>query len=188
MYCKHIVFHFKPSMWLLSVQSSTQLHLNTITNMFWAWLQGQFRIFKIFSPLLNLTKKTWSELNLNLRLLGWRTSTLPIELHVSSPIDLFITVQPSLISSIDINVTKPRLVEQNSLVPNCKMIISIHYCCSIRGTWPRWRQHDKGLLLAVLSPYFVKSLFLCAILDLGSSSICLQLSNNTKRETDWVNL
>ena len=48
-------------------------------------------------------------------------------------------------SKPDINVTKPRLKEQNSLVPNYKRIISIHYCYSIGGTWPIWRQHDKGL-------------------------------------------
>ena len=57
-------------------------------------------------------------------------------------------VQPSWISLIDINVTKPKLEEHKSLVPNCRMIFSMHYCCSIRGTWPRWRQHDDGLLYA----------------------------------------
>ena len=44
-------------------------------------------------------------------------------------------VQPSWISPIDINVTKPRLEEQNSLVPICKMIISIHYCCKNKIVW-----------------------------------------------------
>ena len=39
-----------------------------------------------------------------------------------------------------------RLEEQNSLVVLLKMILSIHYCYSIRGTRPRWRQHDKGIL------------------------------------------
>ena len=55
-------------------------------------------------------------------------------------------VQTSWISPIDVNVTKPRLEEQNSLVPNCKMIITIRYHYSIWGTWPRWSQQDKGLL------------------------------------------
>ena len=32
------------------------------------------------------------------------------------------------------NVTKTRLEEQNSLVPICKMIFSIHYYYSIQGT------------------------------------------------------
>ncbi len=36
---------------------------------------------------------------------------------------------------------------RNSLVPFCLMNISINYCCWIQGTWPRWWQHDKGLLL-----------------------------------------
>ena len=45
--------------------------------------------------------------------------------------------------SIYINVTKPRLEEQHSLVPICKIS---HYCYSIQGTWPRWRQHDKVYL------------------------------------------
>ena len=35
----------------------------------------------------------------------------------------FIMVQPSSLFPIDFNVTKPRLEEQNSLVPICKMII-----------------------------------------------------------------
>ena len=37
----------------------------------------------------------------------------------------------------DINVTKPRLEEQTSLVPNCKMTISMHYCYSIQ-------EHDQN--------------------------------------------
>ena len=65
----------------------------------------------------------------------------------------FIMVQPSRISPIDLSVTKPRLQKkkQNSLDPICKMVTSIHYCYSIRGTWPRWRQHDKGLWLMSVS-------------------------------------
>ena len=30
-----------------------------------------------------------------------------------------------------------------------KVIISNHYCYLIQGTWPRWRQPDKGLLQAL---------------------------------------
>ena len=37
-------------------------------------------------------------------------------------------------SHVEVNVTKPRLEEQNSLVPICKMIIIIHNCYSILGT------------------------------------------------------
>ena len=37
-----------------------------------------------------------------------------------------ITVQQSCISPVYINVTKPRLEEQTSPVPNCKMIITIN--------------------------------------------------------------
>ena len=29
----------------------------------------------------------------------------------------------------------------------CNMTVSIHYSYSIRGTWPRWRKHDKGQYL-----------------------------------------
>ena len=33
-----------------------------------------------------------------------------------------------------------------------KLVISIHYCYSIiRGTWPRWRQHDKGLFWSLFT-------------------------------------
>ena len=35
---------------------------------------------------------------------------------------------------IDISVTEPSLEEQNSLVPICKMIITIFYCYLIEGT------------------------------------------------------
>ena len=44
---------------------------------------------------------------------------------------------------IDSNVTKPRLEKQTSLVHICEVIVSIHYCYSIQGTRPRWRQHGK---------------------------------------------
>ena len=54
-------------------------------------------------------------------------------------------VQPSLISPNHINVTKPRLEEQTSLLPKCKMNINIHYCYLTQRICPRWRQHDKGI-------------------------------------------
>ena len=44
------------------------------------------------------------------------------------------------------SITKLRLEGKNSLVPFWTMHNSIHYCNWIQGTWPRWRQHDKGLL------------------------------------------
>ena len=61
-----------------------------------------------------------------------------------SPLYTFNMVQPSWTFPIDINVTKPSLEEQNSLVPSCKMIISVHYCYWIQGTWPRRRQQASG--------------------------------------------
>ena len=65
--------------------------------------------------------------------------------HRSYSLYTFITVQPSWISPIGINVTKPMLEEQMSLVPNFKTIESIHLCYSIRETWSRWRQQDQVL-------------------------------------------
>ena len=70
-------------------------------------------------------------------------------------------MQPSWISAIDIKVTKPRLEEQKILVLIFKMIISIHYCYLIRGTWPRWRQRDKCPLCDIWNlpkSYFTKNL------------------------------
>ena len=61
----------------------------------------------------------------------------------------FIMVQPSN--------TKLRLEEQHSLVPIYRITITICYCYSIRGTWPRWGQHDKGLYRAPIGFNFCHS-------------------------------
>ena len=52
--------------------------------------------------------------------------------------------------------------------------ISIHYCYSIRGTWPRWRQPDNGLLLD---------------LSHGShGSHCKRVYSNLESNEPWMNI
>ena len=75
---------------------------------------------------------------------------------------------------MDINAPKARLKKQTSLVPICKMIISIHYCYLIWGTWPRWRQHDKVLLTHFTWHHHQKNIE-CAIL-VGNFTVRLYIS------------
>ena len=88
--------------------------------------------------------------------LSWQTLTLcpfPCLYYVTIPLNNSpigsTTIPLSWCSHLEflplINVTKPRMEEQNSLVPICKITISIRYCYSIQG--PRWRQHDNGLYI-----------------------------------------
>ena len=66
-------------------------------------------------------------------------------------------VQPSWNSPIYINVTKPRLEEQNNLVPICKMIISTHNCYTIRE-----HDQDGGSMIKIythpISSFWVRNL------------------------------
>ena len=50
--------------------------------------------------------------------------------------------------SIPAHCNQTEAGRNNSLVP-CAMNVSIHYCYWKQGTWPRWWQRGKGLLIAL---------------------------------------
>ena len=54
----------------------------------------------------------------------------PTDLHLGAAVFIF---------SISNQCNQTKAGRRNSLVPFCEMIISIRYCYSIQGTWPRWR-------------------------------------------------
>ena len=102
------------------------------------WIYNLFKIKSMASSTLLLA------LSINMKrifmmLCEWQYCWPTIDLyHGAGLLDCF---------PIDINGTKLRLAEQNSLDPIRKMIISIHYCYWIRGTWPKWSQHGEVLFI-----------------------------------------
>ena len=66
-------------------------------------------------------------------------------LNLSTPIDLYHGVSSSWFYSKPTHCNQTEAGRNNSLVP-CAMNVSINYCYWKQGTWPRWWQHDKGLL------------------------------------------